>query len=301
MWDYEHAYPGAAMVAVLGFPRPLYPPDANAHGKKPSTPGPDVLAYKRTVARAGRWEWQPFDEAYSNAFAHGKSGNVIDTGVAGVQRQQHIDPSGWLGKQTFNTLRSIVIPEGLPHAGEMAMDSYSADLLTEAWELYGGSEPEPDGVGTVRQAALELARSQLGYVEGANNANKYGEWYGANNQPWCAIFVTWSYELGKEGPSPSFVRGSRYAYVPYLVADAQDRRYGLSVTDDPIPGDLCCYDWQGDGERDHVGLFERWTSAGSIFDALEGNTSLSSSSNGGEVMRRSRTRSQTTFVHVAEP
>src|SRR5215471_2218161 len=36
---------------------------------------PDVVAYKRTVSRAGRWPWQPFDDSYSNAFAHGTSGD----------------------------------------------------------------------------------------------------------------------------------------------------------------------------------------------------------------------------------
>jgi hypothetical protein len=63
--------------------------------------------------------------------------------VAGVQRQQHIDDTGWLGKTTFNTLRSIVIPGGLPHAGEQAMDDTAIILINEAWELYGGHEPEP--------------------------------------------------------------------------------------------------------------------------------------------------------------
>src|SRR6516164_5391704 len=116
---YESAYKGGPMVKVQGFPRPLYAPDAKSHGKTPSSNGDDVIAYKRTVSRAGRWDWQPFDGAFSNAFSHGKSGNVGDTGIAGVQRQQDIDATGWIGEKTFNTLRSIRVPEGLPHAGEM--------------------------------------------------------------------------------------------------------------------------------------------------------------------------------------
>src|SRR5215472_16064752 len=138
---WQKGYPGAPMVVVKGFPRPLYPPDAASKGKTPSVDGPDVEAYKRTVSRAGRWPWQTFDQAYSNNFAHGKGGNVIDSGVAGVQRQQGLDDTGWIGEKTFNTLRSIVIPNDLPHGGQMAMDATAVKLVNEAFALFGGGEP----------------------------------------------------------------------------------------------------------------------------------------------------------------
>jgi len=140
MW-YEKAYPGAHMVGVDGFPRPLYPPDAAAKGKTPSVDGPDVEAYKRTVSRAGRWKWQTFDQAFSNSFSHGKGPNVIDSGVAGVQRQQNVDDTGWIGEKTFNMLRSIVIPQDLPNGGQMAMDATAVKLINQAYALFGGSEP----------------------------------------------------------------------------------------------------------------------------------------------------------------
>jgi hypothetical protein len=109
---YEKGYPGGPMVAVKGFPRPLYPLSA-APTYQPSVDGSDVEAYKRTISRAGRWVWQAFDQAYSNGFANGKGPNVIDTGVAGVQRQQGIQPTGFIGQSTFNLLRSS-FPMGLP-------------------------------------------------------------------------------------------------------------------------------------------------------------------------------------------
>jgi len=301
LW-YEHAYAGGPMVKVAGFPRPLYPPDAAAHGHSPSVDGPDVEAYKRTVARAQRWPWQTFDDTYSNSFAHGASGNVIDTGVAGVQRQQDLDDTGWLGEQTFNTLRSIRVPTG-PHAGEMAMDAYSVDLINQAYERFGGHEPAPPPQQTLRQRALAKAQTQLGIKESPANSNqcKYTSWYGMVG-PWCAMFVTWSYETTAD--SPSFAKGSYYAYVPYIVGDARAGRRGLSTTDSPVPGDLVCYDWQWNGEYDHVGIFESWQSgSGSTFTAIEGNTSLDNNSNGGEVMRRTRRvpDQNTVFVRVAEP
>jgi hypothetical protein len=297
---WEKPYSGAPMVKVKGFPRSLYPPDAAEHGKTPSTPGPDVEAYKRTVSRAGRWPWQSFDEQFSNNFSHGKSGNVSETGIAGVQRQQSVEATGWIGKDTFNTLRSIVIPDALPHAGEMSMDAFAVELIEEAWNIFQGSDTAPKG--THRAAALQTAISQLGIKESPANSNntKYGSWYGVNYQPWCAIFVTWCYL--QVGPHPSFAKGSRYAYCPYVVADARAGKYGLSTTDDPIPGDLVVYDWSWDTVYDHIGIFERWNGDGT-FNAIEGNTSYSNNSNGGEVMRRVRSKSGqgTVFVRCAEP
>jgi hypothetical protein len=297
---WQQPYPGAPMVKVPGFPRPLYPSDAAQYGKKPSVDGPDVVAYKRTVSRAGRWPWQPFDDTFSNSFAHGSGGNVGVSGLAGVQRQQSIDATGWLGKASFNLLRSIVIPDGLPHAGQMAMDATAAGLIDTAWKMYGGHEPDPPS-GTLRQAALAKAISQLGAVESPSGSNrqKYGEWYGMNGQPWCAIFCTWCFE--QSGDSPAFVRGQRYAYVPYVVGDARADRYGLTTTDTPVAGDLVCYDWNLDGVYDHVGIFEAWTS-GTFFTCVEGNTSTADQSNGGQVMRRSRDvqAQAVTFIRVAE-
>ena len=130
------------MVAVKGFPRALYPPDAAGH--TPSVDGSDVEAYKRTVSRAGRWHWTQFDQAFSNSFSHGKSGNVGESGVAGVQRQQNISPdSGFIGQDTFNLLRSIRIPEGLPNAGAPAMDAFSVDLINAAYDRFQKPEPKP--------------------------------------------------------------------------------------------------------------------------------------------------------------
>lgn len=286
-------------------PRPLYPPDAIDHGKQPSMDGPDVIAYKRAISHAGRWKpWDPasWDDSFNNAFSHGRgTGNVGDSGIAGFQRQNDIDDTGWVGSKTYNTLSYARIsdPEA-PHYGDPLFDGECVRLLNQAWGLFGGSEPPPPSQGTLRQQALEKARTQIGVKESPAGSNqvKYTNWYGMIG-PWCAMFVTWCYET--EGDSPAFVRGSRYAYVPYIVADARANRYGLKTTDDPIPGDLVCFDWEGNGEYDHIGLFETWISGTSQFHSIEGNTSTSDNSNGGQVMRRSRSRGGTVFVRVTEP
>lgn len=290
------------MVAVKGFPRPLYPPDAREQGKQPSSDGSDVEAYKRTVSRAGRWEWQAFDQAYSNGFAHGKGPNVIDTGIAGIQRQQHLDDTGFVGEKTFNTLRSIIIPDGLPHAGEHAMDARSVELINQAWDRFGGHEQNEPSGGNAAQARLTKAMGEVGNKESPANSNnqKYGSWYGMNGVPWCAIFVTWC--DAHAIPCDSFKRGSYYSYVPYVVSDARAGRRGLTVTSSPKPGDLVCYDWSWDGEHDHIGLVATKPDEGGNFKAVEGNTSTSDNSNGGQVMERWRNRYDqgTVFVRVKE-
>jgi hypothetical protein len=134
---WQQPYEGGKMVDLPGFPRGMYPPDGEARGKTPSSGGADVIAYKRTVARLGRWDWDPdgWDDAYSNVFAHGQEGgDVGGSGIAGVQRQAKLEPTGWVDEQTFNLLRSVKVPAGLPHAGDYAMDAVARQLLVDAWE-----------------------------------------------------------------------------------------------------------------------------------------------------------------------
>ena len=299
---WEEPYKGGPMVAVPGFPRPLYPPDAK--GKTPSVDGDDVIAYKRTISRAGRWKpWEPasWDDSFSNAFSHGKGGNVGDSGVAGFQRQMNIDATGAIGEKTFNALRSARVPEG-PHEGEMCMDANAANLIAAAFKKFGGKEPAPPSTTPTRLRALEGAISWLGYKESpaGSNDSHFGRWYQMNYQPWCAMAVCHWFTV-EGGGSPSFKQASRYSYCPYVLHDAQAYRNGLSVTSDPTPGDVVLFDWGYDGVPDHIGIFE--DGSPSSFTCLEGNTSTSNNSNGGEVMRRTRRSSDAkiTFVRVNEP
>ena len=299
---YEKGYPGGPMVAVKGFPRPLYPPDSEPKYTA-SMDGPDVEAYKRTISRAGRWVWQAFDQAFSNGFSHGKSGgNVKDSGIEGVQRQSNIQATGFIGQETFNLLRSIKIPEGLPNAGQYAMDARSIELINSAFDRFKGKEPIGSSSSSA-QARLAKAKTELGVKESPMHSNnqKYGAWYGMNGVPWCAIFCTWIDQLGGK-PTISFVKGNKYSYVPYIVNDARLAKNGLSVVSTPKPGDLVCYDWSRDGEFDHIGVVETPPDGNGNFTAIEANTSTSDNSNGGQVMRRNRNRNQqgTVFVRVKE-
>lgn len=153
---------------------------------------------------------------------------------------------------------------------------------------------------TPRQLALARAVSQIGTKESpaGSNLQKYGAWYGFNGVSWCAIFQTWAWE--PYAPD-TFVRGQRYAYVPYIRADALAHRNHLAITLDPIPGDLVLYFWTGLGNpgESHIGIIE--SGDAHAWTAIEGNTSASNQSNGGEVQRRQRKAGDamtTVFVRV---
>lgn len=176
---YEQPYKGGPMaVQAAHFPRPLYPPDA-APGHTPSKDGPDVLAYKRTLCRLGRWEpWDPpsWDDSYSNAFSHGRgTGNVGDSGIEGFQRQMNVQATGWIGPETFNKLASCRVPAGRENEGDMAMDHVSVDLIEEAFEIYGGeaeppAPPEPE-VSNPRELLVAHFAQRDGYTEQPAESN----------------------------------------------------------------------------------------------------------------------------------
>ena len=106
--------------------------------------------------------------------------------------------------------------------------------------------------------------------------------------------------LGSDVYHAKYARNEIYTLVE-AFADPEPSRENPTIT--PIPGDVVCYDWEADGVNDHVGLFEKWVSGTQDFSCLEGNTSGADNSNGGQVMRRTRSRGAqgTIFVRVAEP
>lgn len=162
-WDVPYMSGGPAKPK--GFPRSLYPPDA-APGHRPSVKGPDVIAYKRTLCKLGRWgKWDPdsWDERFSNAFAHGKgTGMVADSGIAGFQRQMGIRQSGFVGPKTFNALRYALVPDG-PHKGEQAMDSVAVQLLNEAYDFFRTPPPPDTTIQTIKYVLADYLRRSIAH------------------------------------------------------------------------------------------------------------------------------------------
>ena len=144
------------------------------------------------------------------------------------------------------------------------------------------------------QQVLVVAAGELGYSRWDDDAEgtKYGRWYaqshgayfGASGVPYCAMFVSWV--LAQWGMEPP---GGAFAYVPAGISAARSRGRLVDIYA-AEPGDLICFDWDGDGVADHIG-FVLQNRGGGVFDTIEGNTSAGwggSQSNGGGVYQRVR-------------
>lgn len=136
---------------------------------------------------------------------------------------------------------------------------------------------------------LEIAIGELGTKEYPPNSNnvKYNTWYygrevSGSAYPWCMVFVQWCFDqAGVQMPIKTASCGA-------LLNAA--RKAGETVYSDFKPGDVVIYDFDGNGTTDHCGIVES-ASDGNVV-AIEGNTSTGSDSDGGEVMRRTRSVSQ---------
>lgn len=115
------------------------------------------------------------------------------------------------------------------------------------------------------RAMLAAALSQLGEREQAGNRTKYGAWYGADGQPWCAMFISW---CAAQAALPQQVL-PRMAYCPYLAGWFQETGRWLPATAKPQSGDIVFFDANGNGQADHVGLVERVS--GNMLYTVEGN------------------------------
>lgn len=144
------------------------------------------------------------------------------------------------------------------------------------------------------RAATEAVR-HVGVRESPPGSNRtmFGRWFGADGVPWCAIFVSYAFDVGAgvvlcRGWHGAGVAKRGVAYVPTLAAWL---RATGSAVETPRRGDLAIFDWDG-GVPDHVGIVLRAHPGG--IDTVEGNTGVGNDSDGGEVMRRTRP-----LAHVA--
>jgi peptidoglycan hydrolase-like protein with peptidoglycan-binding domain len=187
------------------------------------------------------------------------------------------------------------------HAGELLV-SYLAGVKKPSLAMRSRARLRKKRASEVplRVKAYRALAAHEGEKEKPRGSNKIpfaSLWYGMIGA-WCAMAVSRAYV---DAGSKVFKKGVHYSYVPFLVGDAKAGKNNLTVTRHPEQGDIPCYDWDGDGEADHTGLFDQWVDGaeGSEFYAMEGNTAEGNDSNGGEVMHRHRKVSQVqVFVHV---
>lgn len=112
---------------------------------------------------------------------------------------------------------------------------------------------------------INTALSQLGNKGG----EPYWTWFGFGTRvDWCAIFVSWCEDqcgFIKNDKAPSFA----------MVSDGagwfQNHGQWLGEEEAPASGDLVFFDWDQDGELDHVGIVTAVVN--DLLFTVEGNSS----------------------------
>jgi len=146
----------------------------------------------------------------------------------------------------------------------------------------------------------QIARLQIGYTETGNNDTMYGKWYGLNNQPWCAMFVSWCYaqaeQVEKIAASTKKGFASCDAGLKWFV-----KKNKLVPTGQAQSGDIVFFQFDTDAEPDHVGIVIKNDGKKYLW-CIEGNTAgdnKGSQSNGDGVYLKKRAYSL--VMAVARP
>lgn len=141
---------------------------------------------------------------------------------------------------------------------------------------------------------IDKAREYIGVKEVPAGSNKvifntvyYNRVVSGSAYPWCCVFV-W-YVFKECEASDLFYDGQKTAYCPTVAGWAKKNNLTISKTEGR-KGDIVLFDWNKDGVADHIGLIEYQNNDGTYI-TIEGNTSVTSNNNGGEVMRRQRSTS----------
>jgi hypothetical protein len=139
---------------------------------------------------------------------------------------------------------------------------------------------------TTSSQVLAIASSQLGVSENPPGTNQvfYNDWYGVPGIPWCATFVSWVLDKSGLDELHGVQNQKGSAYCPYIEAYYRSQGRWQSS---PQKGAIVLFDWNGDGTSDHIGIVEKVINRNEIL-TIEGNTSATDNSNGGQVQRRSR-------------
>ena len=136
------------------------------------------------------------------------------------------------------------------------------DLLDEKFSTMWSSVIYGTSVGNTD--IVQIALTQVGNVGG----QPYWTWYGFNSRvEWCAIFVSWvSNEAGyiEKGIIPKFSSCLNGVNWFKVMGQWKNKDYV------PKSGDIIFFDWEVDGNVNHVGIVEKVEN--NVIYTIEGNS-----------------------------
>lgn len=197
--------------------------------------------------------------------------------------------AGFWGKVFGNQLYTYLLPKSNPQWKPLPL-TYRARRTLRAKQATQSSSIKAKALQiALHEASLHVHESPWG-----SNLQKYGQWYGFNGVPWCAIFVTYCFDHAGDKRIPKTALAFQFEWW------ANSNTAGLSRTSSPEPGDIVVYHHM----QGHTGIFYRWIDQkAGHFQAVEGNTSNGGSQdNGGAVLIQDRYTSwvPTAFCRVHE-
>lgn len=156
-------------------------------------------------------------------------------------------------------------------------DAYKDDVpnfescsYVNAPATYYDVSPNALQAGGSRNCIVEVARNEIGYVEGTKNYTKYGVWFGSQyaHSEWCAIFVCWCANQAKVSTT-IIPKNNSVAVVDNLLSFFVTRnQYFVRGAGTPRAGDLY-FEGVSINDLKHVGIV---SSVGSTsFTIIEGN------------------------------
>jgi hypothetical protein len=108
---------------------------------------------------------------------------------------------------------------------------------------------------------LNVARSQIGFVEGAQEETPYSIWYGIPGAAYCAMSVSWCFAQVGLSPLVAASTPKGFSYCPAGLAWFQ--RQGCVVNKyEGKPGDLVFYCWDNSGVAEHIEIIENASADG---------------------------------------
>jgi peptidoglycan hydrolase-like protein with peptidoglycan-binding domain len=194
--------------------------------------------------------------------------------VADLQRKlagAGFNPGGVDGVFGPNTRNAVIRFQSAHHLGVDGV------VGPQTWGALGGSSfttgggggvnnPPPPSNGSLRSNILNVAAGQIGNVEATNNndgaVTKYPGYFGRGPESYCADFVSWVLSHSGEPKNYFNTETMRHEW------SAEGKWKGRN---NPQPGDLVWFDWNGDGVTDHIGFVKSVNANGTI-TTIEGNT-----------------------------